>query len=195
LRFAGANDGRVRPIFPCARFGPLIAALLCLGLSGCGPKDPLDAKIDAADSVSFNMWRSHAAGRLTSQQLGDLDHAIQGIRFRVMSVGQTTGSEEIEAATLKIVDGRSVREVLRTGLGWSLQLAEAERAVLEDSLRKNAQMTTRPGDTASANYLSDLHERQVARLEAATEEVARIRASLAAAGLPTHPAGSMPRSP
>ena len=53
-------------------------------------------------------------------------------------------------------------------------------------------MTTRPGDTASANYLSDLRDRQTERLRAATEEVARIRGRLAASGLPPHPEGRLP---
>jgi len=41
-------------------------------------------------------------------------------------------------------------------------------------------MTTKPGDSDSANYLSDLRERQTNRLEAATEEVNRTRARITA---------------
>jgi len=173
----------------------LVSALLGLLVAGCGPNDPLEAKVDASDYTSFTMWRSRASGRLTPEQLGDFDHAVQAIKIRIMSVGQTTGSEAIDGAMLNLVDGKTVREVLRTGLGWELQLAEAERATLEDSLRKNALMRTRPGDTASANYLSDLHDRQTARFEAATQEVARIRARLAADGLPDNPAGRIPPPP
>lgn len=173
----------------------LCAALIGLSLGGCGPKDPLESKVEAGDYTDFTMWRSHAAGRLTPDQLGDFDHAVQAIKFRIMSTGQTTGSEAIDEAMRVLVDGKTVREVLRTGLGWELQLAEAERATLEDSLKKNALMTTRPGDTASANYLTDLHDRQVARFQAATGEVARIRSRLAASGLPDHPAGQIPPPP
>jgi hypothetical protein len=77
-----------------------------------------------------------------------------------------------------------VREVILQGLGWGLDRAEAERALLEDSLKKNAQMTTKPGDTASSNYLSDLHGRQVARLDAAAEEVKKTRERIAAETAP-----------
>ena len=139
------------------------------------------------------MWRSRAAGRLTPEQLGDFDHAVQAIKFHIMSTGQASGSEAIDQAMLVIVDGKTVREVFRTGLGWELKIAEDERATLEDSLRKNALMTTRPGDTASSNYLSDLRERQTARFDAATAEVARIRSRLVAAGLPNNPPGQVPQ--
>ena len=176
---------------PRAALFPVLAAAL-LVLAGCGPSDPLDAKVSAEDGVGFSMWRSHAAGDLSPEQLGDFDQAVQAIRIRVMSVGQTSGGEWIEEGMRRIVDGKTVREVLRTGLGWKLELADAERMALEDSLRKNAQMTTRPGDTASANYLSDLRDRQTGRLKAATEEVARIRARLSASGLPAHPQGKLP---
>ena len=188
-----ASDGPGIGCGPRIHFPRVLAiALVLLALAGCGPRDPLESTVDGGDPLSFSMWRSHAADRLSPDQLGDFDHAVQAIRIRVMSVGQTSGSEGIDLAMLRIVDGKTVREVLRTGLGWELELAEAERLTLEDSLRKNALMRTRPGDTASANYLSDLHDRQAARLGAATLEVARIRGRLAASGLPANPAGHLP---
>ena len=141
---------------PPATQGPgprpfLLAALasVLLVLAGCGPSDPLDAKVSAEDGVGFSMWRSHAAGDLGPEQLADFDQAVQAIRIRVMSVGQTSGSEWIEEGIRRIVDGKTVREVLRTGLGWKLELADAERLALEDSMKKNAQMTTRPPPATS----------------------------------------------
>jgi len=129
------------------------------------------------------MWRSHAAADMSPEQVSDFDEAVQAIRIRVMSVGNTTGSEWIEAEMLKLVNGKTVRDVIGTGLSWKLELTVAEREVLEDSLRKNALMRTRPGDTESARYLADLHDRQAARLEAALREEAQIRSSLAACGI------------
>ena len=144
--------------------------------------------------MGFSMWRSHAASSLSPEQLADLDEAVQAIRIRVMSVGQTSGSEWIEAEALKIVDGKTVREVLRMGLGWKLELTVAERSALKYALGNNALMRTNPGDAASARYLADLHDRQAARLEAALREEAGIRARLAASGLPPDPPGRLPDS-
>jgi hypothetical protein len=175
-------------------FRALALAAGIVALAGCGPSDPLDLKVSAEDTLGFSMWRSHAAGALSPDQLGDFDQAVQAIRIRVMSVGQTSGGAGIEQGMLAVVDGKTVREVLRTGLGWKLQLADAERRALEDSLGKNARLRTRPGDTDSAHDLEDLRDRQQARLKAATGEIARIRARLAAAGLPADPPGRLPGS-
>lgn len=163
-----------------------------LGISGCGPGDPLGDTVKAEDPLSFSMWRSHAAAGMSPEQIADFDEAVQAIRIRIMSVGNTTGSEWIEAETLKFVNGKTVREVLGTGLSWKLELTVAEREVLEDSLRKNALMRTRPGDTESARYLADLHDRQASRLEAAMREEAQIRSRLAASGLPADPRRRLP---
>jgi hypothetical protein len=80
--------------------------------------------------------------------------------------------------------------VLQQGLGWELERAEAERSTLEAGMRTNAQMRTRPDDTASQDYLTDLRSRQVARLKAATDEVNHDRESLAATGAAVPPAPS-----
>jgi hypothetical protein len=129
------------------------------------------------------MWRSGAAGRLAPEQLADLDEAVQEIRFHVMAQGKVSGSEAVDYEMLQAIDGQSVRRVLQRGLGWELERARAEQSALELSMRRNALMRTRPGDTASADYLSDLQDRQAVRLKAATEEVAHVRERLAAAGL------------
>ncbi len=142
--------------------------------------------------MGFAMWRSHAASSLSPEQLADFDQAVQAIRIRVMSVGQTSGSEWIDAEARGIVDGKTVREVLRTGLGWKLELTVAERSALQEALRNNALMRTNPGDFASAHYLEDLHDRQAARLDAALREEAGIRARLVASGLPADPPGRLP---
>lgn len=157
-----------------------VSALLCAAMAGCGPSDPLEKKVNSADNVSFAMWESKVEGDLTPDQAADLKQALQEGRFHIMAEGSVHGSDAIEEALMQAIDGKTLREVILQGLGWGLERSEAERARLEDSLKKNAQMTTRPGDTDSANYLADLHERQVARLEAATEEVKRTRERIAA---------------
>ena len=186
---------------PAGALRAAFAALLVgLAVTACGPSDPLEAKVQARDYVTFSMWRSGAAGRLTPPQQADLDEAVQQIRFHVMASGAASGSAAVEEATLRMIDGRSVRHVLRQGLAWELERASAEKAALEDSMRQNALMRTRPGDTASAAYLADLADRQAARLGAANGQVDHARERLAAAGGPLGPAqaepqGDAPRAP
>jgi phage tail protein X len=136
------------------------------------------------------MWRGDAPRSLSARQLAEFDRAMQEIRFHVMATGAASGSEAVEDATLLRVDRQTVRHVLQEGLGWELERAEAERSTLEAGMKTNAQMRTRPGDSASADYLTDLRVRQVARLKAATDEVNRAREGLAATGMAVPPAPS-----
>jgi hypothetical protein len=168
----------------------LLCALACLAAAGCGPKDPLDAKVDAGDGLAFSMWRSGAEHDLAPQQVIDLDRSVQEIKFHIMAAGAASGGDAVDAAMRQIVNGLTVRQLLQKGLGWELDRAEAERNALETGMRQNALMTTRPGDTDSAEYLVALKERQTARLRAATDEVNHVRERLAAAGGVVPPAPS-----
>ena len=174
-------QGRADGAGLCRALAVLVAVL---AVSACGPSDPLEGKVDAVDYVTLSMWRSGAAGRLSPQQLADLDEAVQEIRFHVMAEGKVSGSAAVEEEALHVMEGQTVRHVLRQGLGWELERASAEKAALEVSMAQNALMRTRPGDTASAAYLSDLSDRQAARLRAATDQVNHARERLAAAGGP-----------
>ena len=160
----------------------LVVAWCALGvaLSGCSGGNPLDKKINSADQVSFSMWETKVESDLTPDQVADLKAALQEGRFHIMSAGEVHGSEAIESAIMDAINGRQLREVIMQGLGWQLDRSESERATLEDSLKKNALMTTRPGDIESKQYLEDLHDRQVTRLAAATEDVKKVRERIAA---------------
>jgi hypothetical protein len=167
------------------RLSALFAACACLFLTaGCGGGDPLDHKVVSGDQVSFSIWESKAEDSLTPDQVSDMKAALQEYKFHIMAEGSVHGSEAIEAALMDSINGKTLREIILQGLGWGLDREEAERAALEDSLKKNALMTTKPGDTASANYLSDLHDRQVARLEVATDEVKKTRDRISAETAP-----------
>lgn len=147
----------------------------------------MDKKVQSADFVSFAIWEEKVEANLAPDQVADLKQALQETRFHIMAEDTAHGSEAVEAALMESIDGQTVRQVILKGLGWELDRAEAERARLEDSLKKNGQMTTKPGDVESASYLSDLRERQTNRLEAAAEEVTRTRARIAAETPPKAP--------
>ncbi len=164
----------------CVRI--LLLALTCAALAGCGPSDPLEGKVQARDDLALSMWRSQAERDLSPQQVLDFDRSVQEIKFHIMASGSASGSDAVAAAMRAMIDGQTVRHVLQQGLGWELARAEAERSTLEAGMKQNALMTTRPGDTDSANYLIDLKQRQTVRLRDATDEVAHARERLAAAG-------------
>jgi hypothetical protein len=180
---------------PDRKRGALRAPLwiLCAAVAwgaGCSPSDPLEYKVIANDELGLSMWRGDASRQLTLRQQSDLDLALQEIRFHIMATGAASGSKPVEVAMLQMIDGQTLRHVLQQGLGWELERAQAERSTLEAGMKTNALMRTRPGDTDSANYLTDLRERQVKRLRAATDEVNHARESLAATGLQVPPAPS-----
>ncbi len=160
----------------------LLLAAACAAAQGCSPGDPLEGKVDAPNELSYSMWRAAAERDLTPEQVKDIDRSLQEMKFHIMAAGTARGSDAVEAATLQMIDGQTVRHVLQQGLGWELDRAEAERSTLETGMKQNALMTTRPGDVDSADYLAALKERQTARLRAATDEVNHARERLAAAG-------------
>jgi hypothetical protein len=178
------GTGVERTSAPSGRWLLAVSAALCLAAAGCGPSDPLEKKVNAADNLSFTIWETKVEEVLAPEQAADMKQALQEYRFHIMAEGSVHGSEAIGDALMQMIDGKTLRQVLLQGLGWGLDRSEAERAQLEDSLKKNALMTTRPGDTASANYLADLRDRQVTRLAAAAEEVRKTRERIAADAAP-----------
>jgi hypothetical protein len=174
------GTGIDRKSAPSGKWLLAASAALCMAVAGCGPSDPLEKKVNAADNLSFAIWETKAEGDLAPELAADMKQALQEYRFHIMAEGSVHGSEAIGDALMQMIDGKTLRQVILQGLGWGLERSEAERAQLEDSLKKNALMTTRPGDTASANYLADLRDRQVARLAAAAEEVKKTRERIAA---------------
>jgi hypothetical protein len=158
------------------------AALLCLAVAGCGPGDPLAMKVDAGDFLALSMWRSDASRRLTARQLADFDEAVQEVKYRVMADGRASGGANVDAESMGMIDGKTLGQVLQLGLGWELERAESERDQLAAAMDRNARLRTRPDDSRSQAYLSDLHDRQLGRLHAADAQVAHVRESLAAYG-------------
>jgi hypothetical protein len=180
-------------------------AAACAAAQGCGPQDPLEMTVAADSVVSFSMWKERASDRLGAAQMADFEEALQELRFRTMADGNATGSEAVEEATLAVIDGRTVRYVLELGLGWELSQLRIEHSQLDFSMRENAWLRIRKGDTDSAEYLYQLRQRQEARLKAADEKIAVLRRKLVALGLhpgneevaptPQPPATTQPAAP
>lgn len=154
-------------------------------------------KVRADSPIAYAMWLNQVHDSLGRDSMGDLDEALQEIRFKEMAEGRATGSDAVDSATRAAIDGRTLREVLRFGLGWELYRLDAERAQLDRAMRGNAWMPIKKGDTDAAEYLYDLRRNQEARLKEATDQIAVLRRKLAALDLPpsTPPATEVEQAP
>lgn len=169
------------------RIRSIIAAAGLALCAGCGPSDPMDTIVDAKDDFAFSMWRSQALRSLLPEQMADFDESIREIKFHVMAEGSASGSDAITAATLDQVNHRTVRNVIEIGMGWELARLRGERGVLSVAVDGNARTPTRPGDTRSKRYLSELMDRQVARLNDTIRDIARIEGRMREDGLSPEP--------
>jgi hypothetical protein len=159
----------------------LAGGLMLVALAAC-QRDPLDRKVSAGTPTSFAVWRSgvdSGSGMETRRRVAD---ALLEIRFKIAGdreIQRLTDAEarvatSIDDAVRAKVDGRVLREVVQ--LGYELRIARltSEMAGLEEAMRKNANLITRPGDLESRHHLDGLSERQAVR-------VGQYRADLAAA--------------
>ena len=158
--------------------------MVLLGVSGCGPNDPLDRVVAADSSAAFAMWKSQITGRLTAQQSRDLDEAIQELKLAIMAGREATGSAEIDGAMRAKIDRRTVREALRLGFENKGKRLELERTGLLIATEQNSRLITRLCDAKSSVYLDQFREKQAARLAAADRELLTAQEKLKALGPP-----------
>jgi len=151
----------------------------CLAAAGCSSRDPLEAKVTAESPVGLQMWISDVSGRLSQEQAGNLQEAIQELRFRIMSEGRASGSAPIEAALCEELDGKTAREVIVAGFSCEVDRLQDELSELHHSTRENARLRVREGDTASADYLDRVRAKVTKRLADAIDAQARAKRILA----------------
>ena len=178
------------------RLALLLAA--AIALAGCQPSDPLARKVTAASPIDYATWRSSAAEKFPAATCRDFDDIVQEMKFNVMANQQASGSTGIDDATRAKLHGRTVREILTAGYQLKIARLESERAELATFITGNASMRTRPGDTASSDFLADKVKRQsrqldtiVTQLNLTREKQARLLGlaySATVAGQPAAPA-------
>lgn len=151
-----------------------VSAALC----GCHPTNPLDRKIMASSPIDFVWWRTDASGSLDREQWRDFDEAIQEIKFRMMIDHVASGGAAVDKATRDRINGRTVREVLTIGYTSMLDRLNIERAEAIKVITTNARLVTRPGDTASADYLLKKRKAQSDVLEVILEKMRQAETKL-----------------
>jgi hypothetical protein len=146
----------------------IVVSFCCFG---CSPVDKLDEKVLVRSPLDMVMWRANIARRQTTQERRELDDMIQELKFSVMLKGTATGSEAIEEAVREEINGRTLREILLKGHQYKRGRLLTEKSRLEVFIKDNASLRTRPGDTASADYLRRIREQQTAKLEEIDREL------------------------
>jgi len=159
----------------------LAGGLMGLVLVAC-QRDPLDRKVSAATPTAFSVWRSSIDSDSGAEARRQVAEALREIRFKIAGdreLQRLTDAEarfagSIDDAVRSKVDGRLLREVVQWGYELRVDRLTSELAGLEEAMRKNANLITRPGDLESRHHLDGLRDRQAVR-------VAQYRADLAAA--------------
>jgi hypothetical protein len=159
-------------------------AMIAVGVAGCLRGDPLGWKVSAKDPRALASWRVKIDGALNADHRRRLEQALQEIRMNIAGnreLNRWSGenadgaaAESIDEALCRRIDARPLGEVLQLGYEFRVLRLQQELAGLENAVKQNAQLVTRPGDVDSRHYLEGLHGRQVSRLE-------KYRADLAAA--------------
>lgn len=174
----------MNPHFPAPRAAArqwLAVVAVLFALAAC-QRDPLDRKVSAATPTAFAVWRSGVDSDTGIEVRRRVADALFEIRLKIagdrelqrLTDAETRAALSIDDALRAKVDGRLLREVVQ--LGYELRVARltSELAGLEEAMRKNANLVTRPGDIESRQHLDGLRDRQAVR-------VTQYRADLAAA--------------
>lgn len=162
----------------------LFVFLLTGLLVSCQRGDPQARPLEAANPGRLATWRMKMAESFRPEEWREFDAALQEIRLRIMADREASGSEAIEAALCRRIDGRTFREVLILGDENKLARLDPVRRELKSAIDGNAKLVTKPGDDASAKYLDGYRARQEERLTKVDAEIAEAEQRLAAIGGP-----------
>jgi hypothetical protein len=157
--------------FLAGRISAILLVAIVSMVSACSRKPPLEQIVAAPSDFGLMMWKADVANDFSRQEWQDFDAAVQEIKYSVMIDGEASGSAGVWAATLQKLDGLSVREVLKLGLGHKLERITQDRDKFAEYITHNDQLRVRPGDEDSVDYLRTLQEHQNRRIALLTEQI------------------------
>jgi hypothetical protein len=164
----------------------LLAILALLILTGCA-RDPAEQVVSVPTAVRFATWRSHLASDSSLELRRRVELALQEIRMKEAAereirrgLGEKVAGSvvELDEAVRRRVDGRRLREVIQLGFELRLRRLKEELAGLEDAVKGNAGLVTRPGDVDSKHHLEGLRDRQLQRVESYRADIAATERAL-----------------
>lgn len=168
----------VAPALP--PIGCLLVVLATAG--GCSRPSPYLAPIEARTPLGFTLWRTQAGDALTTEEWRWFDRVVQEHRYVLMQQGLASGSDAVDAALRKSLDGRPLSEVMREGLQMLLRRKTAELDELSTALKANESRRhrIRPHETQKLHDF-ELHQEELrGRIARQEEEIAQIRATFTA---------------
>jgi hypothetical protein len=157
-----------------------MAAAVFVSLAGC-QRDPLEKTISAETPRAFATWQARFASDSNPEIRVRFNEALQEIRLKItgdrelnraMGKPDSSSGMTVDEALAAKVNGRPLRDVLQ--LGYELRVARltSELRGLEDAMRKNEGLVTRPGDLESKHHLEGLRDRQQARIDKYRKDIA-----------------------
>ena len=167
---------------------PLFLFVALILVSGCGRKAPLDEVVSARDGFGLMMWKGGVANEFTPQEWREFDEAVSELNYSVMISGEASGSAEVRKATLKQIDGMTVREVLEAGLGDKIKRLERDRAALAGFAESNRRIVAAHEgagneEAGAVETFRILYGQQRQRLAALDRQISEIRETLRRRGI------------
>ena len=136
-----------------------IATLLLLAAAGCAPQNPHEAKIDAATPEKLGSWLMFNASHLPADEIGELNTCINEIKMHL----RATSRANVEERLCDVLDGKPLKWVFLEGYRLRIESLKKERRSYYEDLKYKDTLRTRPGDTASADYLE--HQKELIRVQ------------------------------
>lgn len=159
----------------------LLVLFVATTVAGCGSRDPLDQVVAAPTLSRLASWRARVASDSGAGIRLRVEEALQEIRIsytaereikRQMEEPVVRGTEVIDEAVRQRVNGQRLRDVLKLGYELRVRRLKEELAGLEDAMKKNAGLVTRPGDLESKHHLEGLRDRQAVRVQKYRDDLA-----------------------
>jgi len=155
---------------------PAIALLLALPFAGCGPAS--EQKVSARSQNDYETWFNLTSGKLPPDDARILQTAQHEIRLDIMAHSNATGSAAIGEAFLEKVDGLTVHQMMVLGLKDRIARLKSEHDEAQKLYDNNSKIRTKPGDDASAAYLSTRIQEDLHRAEKSAADLAATQADL-----------------
>jgi len=142
-------------------FALVIVALLLLSVAGCAPQNPYESRIKAATPEQLASWLMFDTRDLKDSEITEMNMCLGEIKTHL----RATGADNIEERLCVELDGKPLKWVFTEGYRLRFESLKAERQLHIEDLKYKERLRTKPGDTASEDYLEhqkDLRRAQIA---------------------------------